>query len=69
MRSGGDCGGTALQGKSLFQPLDTASVYGHTKYFAGKLQDMRYSEEELAMALAGLPLLRIRSEPEVSERP
>ena len=30
-------------------------MQAYTDYFAGKLQDMRYSEEELAMALAGLP--------------
>ncbi|MBT6725797.1 MAG: TrpB-like pyridoxal phosphate-dependent enzyme [Deltaproteobacteria bacterium] len=30
-------------------------MQAYTDYFAGKLQDMSYSEEELAMALAGLP--------------
>jgi tryptophan synthase beta chain len=30
-------------------------MQAYTDYFAGKLQDMHYSEEELAMALAGLP--------------
>ena len=30
-------------------------MQAYTDYFTGKLQDMRYSEEELAMALAGLP--------------
>jgi tryptophan synthase beta chain len=30
-------------------------MQAYTDYFAGQLQDMRYSEEELAMALAGLP--------------
>ena len=30
-------------------------MQAYTDYFTGKLQDIRYSEEELAMALAGLP--------------
>ena len=30
-------------------------MQAYNDYFAGKLQDMHYSEEELAMALAGLP--------------
>ena len=30
-------------------------MQAYTDYFAGKLYDQEYSEEELAMALSGLP--------------
>jgi tryptophan synthase beta chain len=30
-------------------------MQAYTDYFAGKLQDLEYSDEEVAMALAGLP--------------
>ena len=45
------------------QFLFNLSGHGHfdmqayTDYFAGKLTDQSYAEEELAMALAGLPAI------------
>jgi tryptophan synthase beta chain len=33
-------------------------MQAYLDYFAGKLQDLDYDEAELAMALAGLPLVR-----------
>ena len=32
-------------------------MQAYTDYFSGRLQDVAYDEDELAMALAGLPQL------------
>ena len=35
--------------------MDTLTWQAYSEYFSGKLEDRNYDEQELAMALAGLP--------------